>query len=180
MKQMTIAKLVAVAAAGLLSQAAFADGGTVNFNGSIVDSPCSIDPSSQNITVPMGAISRAVLNGAAGKRTLTPSKFQILLTNCGATAKGATVTFTGTTDAKVTDDLAIANAGQVGVTAATGVAIELGDSAGTKIPVGSASGTYVLGVGNNPLNFQATYVSTGPAVTVGPANSTAQFVVTYL
>ena len=179
MKQTTIAKLLAVAAAGLLSQAAFADGGTVNFNGQIVDSPCSIDPSSQNITVPMGTVSRAVLNGAAGKKA-TPSKFQILLTNCGATAKGATVTFTGTTDANVKDDLAISNAGQVGVTAATGVAIELGDSAGTKVPVGSASGTYVLGLGNNPLNFQAAYVSTGPAVTVGPANSTAQFVVTYL
>ncbi|WP_425458206.1 fimbrial protein [Collimonas rhizosphaerae] len=179
MKQMTIAKLVAVAAAGLLSQAAFADGGTVNFNGNIVDSPCTVDPSSQNITVPLGDVSRTVFGSVAGKKS-TPSKFTILLTDCGPTAKGATVTFTGTTDATVKDDLAIANAGQVGVTAATGVAIELGDSAGTKIPVGSASGTYVLGLGNNPLKFQAAYISTSTAVTVGPANSTAQFVVSYL
>ena len=80
MKQMTIAKLVAVAAAGLLSQAAFADGGTVNFNGQIVDSPCSIDPSSQNITVPMGTVSRAVLNGAAGKKANQHAFDDVVLT----------------------------------------------------------------------------------------------------
>ncbi|MEO6934927.1 MAG: fimbrial protein [Collimonas sp.] len=176
---MTIAKLVAVAAAGLLSQAAFADGGTVNFNGQITASPCSIAPSSQNITVPMGTVAQSALNGAAGKKS-TPSKFQILLQCVSLPKTGAAVTFTGTADANVTDDLALANAGAVGVTAAKGVAIELGDSAGTKIPLGSASGTYVLGTGDNPLNFQAAYISTGPTVTTGPANATAQFVVTYL
>lgn len=194
MKKIAVAKLLVVATAGLLTQGAMADGGTVNFNGQIVDSPCSIDPSSENIIVPMGTVSRTVLNGAAGKKS-TPSKFRILLTNCGASAKGATVTFTGKSDGKVTDNLAINNAGQVGsagdptstpptassgVVAATGVSIELGDSAGTKIPVGSASKAYVLGVGDNPLQFQAAYVSTGATVTAGPANSTAQFVVSYL
>ncbi|AIY42323.1 Type-1 fimbrial protein [Collimonas arenae] len=177
---MTIAKLVAVAAAGLLSQAAFADGGTVNFNGQITASPCSIAPSSQNITVPMGTVAQSALNGAAGKKSPIPSKFQILLQCVSLPKTGAAVTFTGTADANVTDDLALANAGAVGVTTAQGVAIELGDSAGTKIPLGSASGTYVLGTGDNPLNFQAVYVSTGPTVTTGPANATAQFVVTYL
>ncbi|HWW05416.1 MAG TPA: fimbrial protein [Collimonas sp.] len=175
---MTITKLVAVAVAGLLSQAAFADGGTVIFNGNITDSPCSISSGSTSQVVQLGSISKAALNGAAAKKS-TPAKFNILLTDCGSTAKGATVTFTGTTDATVTDDLRIDNAGQVGVTAATGVAIELGDSAGTKIPVGKASAAYVLGLGDNPLAFQAAYVSTGDTVTAGPANATAQFVVAY-
>ncbi|HWW05420.1 fimbrial protein [Collimonas sp.] len=178
MKQTTIAKLLAVAAAGLLSQAAFADGGAITFTGNIVDSPCSISPDSQNKLVPMGTVARTALDGAAGKRA-TPSKFTLLLQNCGATAKGATVTFTGTTDATVTDDLRI-GVGEVAGAAATGVAIELGDSAGAKIPVGSASATYALAMGDNPLKFQATYVSTGPAVTVGTGNATAQFVVNYL
>jgi len=178
MKQMTIAKLVAVAAAGLLSQAAFADGGTVNFNGQIVNSPCSIAPSSQNITVPMGTVSSAALSAVGNKST--PSKFQILLQCVSLPKTGASVTFTGTADATVPANLALANAGQVGVSSATGVAIQLGDSAGTPIALGSASGTYTLGLGDNPLNFQAAYIATKSAVTVGPANATAQFVITYL
>lgn len=62
---------------------------------------------------------------------------------------------------------------------ASGVAIELGDSAGTKIALGSPSGVYVLGLGDNSLNFQAAYVATKTAVTTGPANSVAQFTVAY-
>ncbi|WP_211461976.1 fimbrial protein [Collimonas silvisoli] len=178
MKQMTITKLIAIAAAGLFSQAAFADGGTVNFSGKITDSPCGISASSINQLVQMGTVPAAKLNGAAGKKA-DSVPFTILLTDCGVTAKGATVTFSGVADATVTDILRISNAGQVGISAATGVGIELGDSAGAKIPLGSASGNYVLGVGNNPLKFMATYVSTGPAVTVGPADSSAQFVVAY-
>jgi len=65
------------------------------------------------------------------------------------------------------------------VTTASGVAIELGDSAATKIPLGSESAQYVLGQGDNALKFQAVYVSTKDTVTVGPANSTAQFTVNY-
>ncbi len=178
MKHSTVAKLAAMAALGALSQGAFAADGTINFTGEIVDAPCSIAPASQNLIVPMGRVSRPALDGAAGKRA-TPARFSIALRDCGATAKGATVSFTGATDATVKDLLRIANSGQVGAGSATGVAIELGDSAGTKIPVGAQSAVYTLGQGSNDLDFQAAYVSTGEAVTVGPANATAQFTVTY-
>lgn len=184
MKKFVIAKLAALAATGLLSQGAFAADGTINFTGEIVDAPCSISPNSQNMTVPLGKVSRTAFDGATagtavvGKKA-TPSKFKIDLLGCGATAKGANVTFSGTADLDDATNLRIANAGQVGVGSASGVAIELGDSAGTKIPLGSASGTYVLGLGDNSLNFQAAYVATKTAVTVGPANSVAQFTVAY-
>lgn len=178
-------QIAALAAAGVLAQGAFAADGTINFTGDIVDAPCSISANSQNLSVPLGKVTRTVFDGATagtatlGKHSLNPAKFTIDLLGCGATAKGATVTFSGTADADDATYLRITNAGQVGVTAASGVAIEIGDSAGTKIALGSASGQYTLGLGDNSLKFQASYVATKTAVTTGPANATAQFTVAY-
>lgn len=190
MQKAAFIKLAALVAAGVLSQGAFAADGTINFTGDIVDAPCSISPNSQNMTVPLGKVSRNVFGtlstatppvfsgGTVGKKS-TPAKFSIDLLGCGATAKGATVTFSGTADLDDATVLRVANAGQVGAGAASGVGIEIGDSAGAKIPLGSESGQYVLGVGDNSLKFQAVYVSTKTAVTTGPANGTAQFTVAY-
>jgi len=174
-KQTNVSKLAAVVMYGVLSQAAFAADGTINFSGEIVDAPCSLSPTSQNLTVALGSVARTVLDGGAGKKA-TPAKFSLELTGCGASANGATVTFNGTADAQLTDSLRV-GVGEIG--AATGVAIELGDSNGAKIALGSESGKYVLAPGNNPLKFQAVYVSTLPAVTVGSANAVAQFTVNY-
>ncbi|ATA52374.1 MULTISPECIES: fimbrial protein [Variovorax] len=177
-------KAAAVAVTVVLSQGALAADGTVNFTGEIVDTLCSIAPSSQNLTVPLGKVSRTVFDGATagtavvGKKA-TPARFNIDLLGCGATAKGATVTFSGTADLDDASNLRLANAGQVGVGAASGVAIELGDSAGTKLPLGSPSAVYILGQGDNALKFQAAYVATRSAVTAGPANSVAQFTIAY-
>lgn len=178
-KKATFLKLASLAAVAALSQAASAADGNIQFTGQIVDTPCSVAASSQNLTVPLGNVGRTSLDGAAGKKS-TPAKFTINLLACGATAKGATVTFTGAADTVVTDDLKLANAGTVGTTAsATGVAVEIQDSTGAKIPLGSASASYALGLGDNSLQFQAAYVSTGNAVTSGPANANAQFTVAY-
>ncbi|WP_398500619.1 fimbrial protein [Variovorax sp.] len=172
-------KLAALAAVtGALSQGAMAVDGNINFTGEIVDAPCSISPNSQNMTVPLGKVARTVLDGGVGRKA-TPARFTIDLLSCGASATGATVSFDGALDLDDPTNLRLANAGQVGVAAATGVAIELGDSAANKIPFGSESAEYVLGQGDNALQFQAVYVSTRDTVTVGPANSTAQFTVNY-
>lgn len=184
MKKFVVARLAILAAAGALSQSAFAADGTINFTGEIVDAPCSISANSQNMVVPLGKVSRTTFDGSTagtavpGKKA-TPAKFKIDLLGCGASAKGAIVTFSGTADSDDATSLRVANAGQVSVGAASGVAIEIGDSAGTKIPLGSASGEYVLGLGDNSLNFQAAYVATKTTVTPGPANSVAQFTVAY-
>ncbi|MNY27980.1 Fimbria A protein precursor [compost metagenome] len=172
----------------VLSQGALAADGTVNFTGEIVDTLCSIAPSSQNLTVPLGKVSRAtfydsnpIAVGAAasvGKKA-TPAKFAIDLIGCGATATGAFVTFNGVAAAGNPDLLGLANAGQVGTATATGVAIELGDSAGTRIKLGEKSQEYILGKGDNSLKFQAAYIATATAVTAGPANAVAQFTVAY-
>ncbi|WPH13682.1 fimbrial protein [Variovorax paradoxus] len=183
MQKTVFVKFAALAVAGALSQAAFAADGTINFTGEIVDAPCSISPNSQNLTVPLGKVTRNAFGGTAGTAVIgtkaTPARFTIDLLGCGATAKGATVTFSGTADLDNATTLRLANAGQVGVGSASGVAIELGDSAGTKIALGSPSADYVLGLGDNSLKFQAAYVATKTAVTVGPANAVAQFTVAY-
>ncbi|MDP9994622.1 major type 1 subunit fimbrin (pilin) [Variovorax boronicumulans] len=182
MKKFVLIKFASLAVAGLLSQGAFAQDGRINFTGDIVDAPCSVAPASQNLNVPLGRVSRTAFTGAGTKST--PALFKIELLNCGASAKGAAVTFSGTNDLVDPTNLRVANAGQVGGpggtgVAATGVAIEIGDSAGTKIPLGSPSADYILGLGDNALNFRAAYVATTAAVTTGPANSTAQFTIAY-
>jgi len=178
-KKSVFINAAAIAIAGLVSQGAMAADGNINFTGQIVDTPCSIAPDSQNLQVALGNVARTSLDGGAGKKS-TPAKFTINLTSCGATAKGATVTFSGTADATVADALKLSNAGTVGASgSATGVAVEIDDSAGTKIPLGTASASYALGTGTNSLQFQAVYVSTGATVTSGPANATAQFTVAY-
>ncbi|MGJ7545759.1 fimbrial protein [Variovorax sp. LT1R16] len=179
-------QIAALVAAGVLAQGAFAaTDGTINFTGDIVDAPCSIAAGSQNLSVPLGKVARTAFDGATagtatvGKKASAPAKFSIDLLGCGATAKGATVTFSGTADADDATNLRLSSSGQAGAASASGVAIELGDSAGTKIALGTASSQYTLGTGDNSLKFQAVYVATKAAVTTGPANATAQFTVNY-
>lgn len=170
----SLSKLFAFAAVGALSQAAMAYDGTINFQGEIIDATCSVAPSSQNKTVQLGKIVSRAFTGVGS--TSTPVDFSIDLLDCDTSKfKNTQVTFSGTADG---DNLAIANSGQT-VAAATGVAIQLKDSAGKPIKLGTASPNYILGNGTNSLQFKANYFATKDAVTVGPANGMAQFTVAY-
>lgn len=179
MQKTVFVKFAALAVAGVMSQGAAAADGTVNFTGEITDAICSIAPASQNLVVPLGKVSRTVLEGAPGKGS-APAKFTIDLLNCPAGSNKAKVTFSGKEDLVNKDLLGIANAGVKGPTAAaTGVGIEVGDSAGVPIKLGAQSSEYILGQGDNSLKFQARYVSTTAVVTTGPADSIAQFTIAY-
>lgn len=177
MKPISLTKAAVFVALAASAQAALAADGNVNFVGKIVDTPCSISPNSTNLTVPLGTVAKSVLDGGAGKRS-APSKFTIDLLNCGATAKGATVSFSGTPDPTLSTKLRI-GVGEVTGSFATGAAIEIADSAGTPINLGSNSAIYPLVAGNNSLQFQASYISVLAAVTTGTGNAVAQFTVTY-
>ena len=166
------AVLIALAAS---AQAALAADGTVNFVGKLIDTPCSVSPNSANLTVPLGSVSTTSMNGGVGKRS-TPAKFTIDLLNCSPAAGAtATVSFTGTADAS-------GNRLRVGVGEAsgfaTGVSIEIADSAGTPINLGVV-GRLSAGGGQQPLRFQASYYSTAATVTAGTGNAVAQFTVAY-
>ncbi len=178
-----------IALVAAVSQGAFAaagDTGVINFEGEITASICSIAPKSQNMTVFLGKPTVKKFKVAGDKAE--PAGFTIDLLDCPAVAEGspanvATVTFKGTPDttaASANKWLKVANAGLTGgVVAAKNVAIQIADSTGKQIDLGTASGEYILGEGTNSLKFQAAYIATAAGVTAGPANSTANFQVDY-
>ena len=177
MKSLSLTKAAVLVALAASAQAALAADGNVNFVGKIIDTPCSVSPNSANLTVPLGSVSTTSMNGGVGKRS-TPAKFTIDLLNCSPAAGAtATVSFTGTADAS--GNKLRVGVGEVTGTFATGVSIEIADSAGTPINLGASSAAYPLVAGNNSLRFQASYISTAAAVTVGTGNAVAQFTVAY-
>lgn len=181
--QKAVFKFAAVVAAGVLSQGAFAADGTINFTGEITTQACSVSPNSQNMIVPLGKLSTNAFGGSPASigAKSTPAKFTIDLLGCDTTTlKNASVSFAGTGDLDSPTKLRLANAGQVGVASASGVAIEIGDSTGTKIDLNTGkSGDYILGQGDNSLKFQAAYIATKTVVAAGPANAVAQFTIAY-
>ena len=88
------------------------------------------------------------------------------------------MSFSGTPDPTLSTKLRI-GVGEVTGSFATGAAIEIADSGGTPINLGSNSAIYPLVAGNNSLQFQASYISVLAAVTTGTGNAVAQFTVTY-
>ncbi|MDQ0037060.1 major type 1 subunit fimbrin (pilin) [Variovorax boronicumulans] len=183
MKKFVLIKFASLAVAGVLSQSAFAIDGTINFTGEITTQACSVSPNSQNLIVPLGKVSTNAFGGSPatiGAKS-TPAQFTIDLLGCDTTTiKNASVSFSGNADLDNNTKLRLANAGQVGAASALGVAIEIGDSAGTKIDLNTGnSGDYILGQGDNSLKFQAAYIATRAVVAAGPANAVAQFTIAY-
>lgn len=150
-------------------------GGTVHFTGSIVNAPCAIEIGSDGIIpVDLGQ-HRAALFTAPG--TVSPAKsFNITLNECVTdTYQKATIAFTG-------DTVTTANGAGLAVTGgATGVAIQIVKNGDVlKLDGTSASPETNLLEGTSHIALQAQYVSIADTVTAGPANSTADFTITYL
>lgn len=165
----------ALLALSLVASMAFAHDGRVYVSGAITNNTCTLSPDSQNMTVAMGEVSsrQFIYPGEAGPW----QPFAIDLQNCGSTASGVTVSFSGAADAKQHDCLALTpDAGE-----ATGVAIALYDSEKNALPLGEASAPLPLTGGQSSahLQFYARYIANGDAVTPGTANASATFVLNY-
>ncbi|WP_025138063.1 fimbrial protein [Achromobacter sp. DH1f] len=181
MKNFTNCLVIAVGVSGAFAGGtAWAADGHISFHGQVNTSPCAISPISQNMTVNMGSWNTTSFT-AKGSKT-TPAKFTIGLLRCSGD-KTASVRFDGISDA---DGNLQIGAGEVISSVAKGIAIQMQDSAGSAIQVGSNSGDYSVLQGDNHLQFQAAYIQTadipvggGPAVTAGTANATVQFTVAY-
>lgn len=167
--------------AALSSTAAFAADGTINFQGNIIDSACTVDLDGNGATtmdVLMGDVNKTAFSGvgstAGGSASAT--KFNISLKNCPETVTTATVKFDGT--AYAGDNTVLALTQETGV--ATGVGIQLSDASGI-LPLFTASAPYTLTSGDttNVLDFYARYIQKAATVTAGPANSVATFTVNY-
>lgn len=146
--------------------------GTVTFTGSIIDSPCSINPDSVDQTVNLGEVSSTALKDGG---TSSPKPFQIKLENCDVSslAKGTVATtFTGASGAD----------GRLGIDGvAKGASIALTDGAGKLIVLGTPSAPQTVQNGNNTLEFAA-YLqgdNASDGVVPGDFHSVANFTLAY-
>lgn len=174
MKKNLIAAIIAGTTV-LSMGSAFAAGGQVNFQGEIIDAGCDIVNTPSNpLTVTLGRVAKSEFSGTGS--TAAATKFVLKLVNCPVTVSNAMVKFDGT---NVTGDTSVlALTPQSGV--ATGVGIQLSDNDNTVLPLFTASKAYPLSsTADNNLEFIARYIATAATITAGPANSTANFSVTY-
>lgn len=167
-------------AAGVAGTSAFANTGTINFEGKITASTCPIDivnPADGSIgnQVKMGSVEAGRFtatgqeHGGKGFALRVPDSAGCLIT---PTSK-ASVTFNGTADST-------GNYFAVTPTAdgAKNVVIVLKDKTGSPVAPNSASAEYDLNdTGPTDLRFDAYYRSTAASVSAGVASADVQFVV---
>lgn len=158
--------------------------GTVDFTGSIVNTPCAITATNQNLKVDLGNVRAS--DFAGGKGTLgggSATQFTIVLSNCTVTATPylATVTFGGLGADTAKSSLAV-GAGQdtSGQPTATGVGIQIVDGNSQKpLSLDVASSPVKITQTEMHLPFAAQYISVADTVTPGLANGHADFTVAY-
>ncbi|KDO00466.2 fimbrial protein [Pseudomonas donghuensis] len=147
--------------------------GKVNFIGSIIDAPCSLDAESKDQTVRMDEISNKTL---ANQGESSMQSFNIELKQCDISKmKKVKVTFGG--DADITDPTLLGIAGS-----AKGAGIALTNGSGAQVKLGEASAARTLLEGNNTLAFGAFLRGTTAkdvAVTPGEFTATANFMLAY-
>ena len=177
--------LAAVMALGMTSMAAHAANqgqGSVTFNGSIIDAPCSITPESVDQTVELGQVSNALLKKGGMS---TPKAFTIGLEHCtletsvpeGETRKNNTVsvTFTGIASEIKGHESMLSISGQ-----ASGASVAITDAGGKLVELGKPSPLVGLNEGNTALRFAA-YLqgANGGEVVPGDFSAVADFTLAY-
>ncbi|WP_337263555.1 MULTISPECIES: fimbrial protein [unclassified Serratia (in: enterobacteria)] len=162
---------------GFCCTPAMASNKEIDFFGTVVNRPCSIEPQSVDQLVDMGTI---VIKTLYRYEHTPPVPFSIKLTDCKTSVFNAvTVTFSGTEDPILPGKLAINNG-------ANGAAIALFDSKGASIHLNQPTEAIALqtGAGATTLSFSA-YVQGHPSainkktITEGEFSSVANFVLTY-
>ncbi|MBD8170382.1 fimbrial protein [Erwinia persicina] len=146
----------------------------IRLSGMVVALGCTVDPGDVDKPVYLGewATKQLKKNG----QTTLPVPFTIHLTGC--TASGVTTTFTGTKDKANPDLLALKSDKD---DYATGIAVQIMDASGKRIPIGNTAPRGVVdGNGNVTLNFRANYVATGDdGVRPGTADADTEFTLSY-
>ncbi|MDC9616159.1 fimbrial protein [Xenorhabdus khoisanae] len=163
--------------AGAANAAPTQGNGTVKFNGSIINSVCSIK--NNNIEVEMGQVSNIVLKDG-GHSASVPFKVELQDCELGV-KKGVTTTFTGPeADGNFKGLLAIEGG-------AEGAGIMITNHGNKHIPLGQTSDLVSLQDGDNNLNFAARLKglqggTEGKDITVKTGNFTAiaNFTLNYL
>ncbi|WP_058911449.1 type 1 fimbrial major subunit FimA [Entomohabitans teleogrylli] len=179
--QTFIKNVVAMALTVGISGVAIADstviGGTIYFEGEIVNTACSVQIPTSGQKVELGQYRAAALETNTYS-SATP--FTIQLDDCDTdVAEHASFAFKGIADADDSTVLAVNNS--QGGTAATGVGIEIRDSSNTAMDITGATFGNKLALvdGTNYAQFTALYKATTGTVTAGRADSEALVYVQY-
>ncbi|BEM36227.1 type-1 fimbrial protein, A chain (plasmid) [Serratia marcescens] len=157
---------------------AHADGPLAGINiqltGTVVALGCTVDPGDVNKPVNLGGWATKSLKKSGQTTSQVP--FSIHMTGC--TASGVTTAFTGTKD-KVNPELLALKSDDVDY--ASGVAVQIMDNSGKRIPMGENAPRGVVNEnGNVILNFRANYVATGDdSVRPGLADADTEFTLSY-
>lgn len=165
--------MAAIATPALAATTTTVNGGSVNFEGSVVNAACGVDSSSSNQTVRLGQFRVAEFAAKGDETGRIP--FSIKLNNCDTTVSAnAAITFNGTASSGDANAFALQGAG-----AAENIALKITDSTSAIVAPNQASTTQKLIDGENQLNYNASLISTEDAVKAGSANVTTNFMVTY-
>lgn len=173
--------VAALMAGGMISGAQAAasstsvSGGTINFEGQVVDAACSVAADSQDQTIRLDQVKTSVL-ATAGQAAGQQKDFNILLEDCDNTVvKNATVTFNGQTDG----DLPTALKNTAGAGSATNVALQLYGPDGNTLDMGTESSAVTLMMGETTIPLSVDYIATTAAATAGKVAATSTFQVNY-
>ncbi|HCD7554119.1 fimbrial protein [Citrobacter farmeri] len=166
-------------AAGTISLAQAADvtvpGGTVKFEGQVVNAACVVSADTRDQTVILSQVKSTKFK-AAGDVGNQKEDFDIMLEDCDTSVStNAAVIFNGQSDAAKADTLA----NTAGAGAASGVALQLYGPDGKALPLGTASSTIPLVNGENRLPLSVDYIATAATVTTGNVSAIATFNMVY-
>ncbi|MFI0488505.1 MAG: fimbrial protein [Yersinia sp. (in: enterobacteria)] len=147
---------------------------TVNLNNvTIVAGGCSVATSSLSIPVSLGLTPQTDFTGVGTTSKSIP--FNIDLIDCSPTTN-VKVTFSDTSGSPspgIPGVLALTSGG------ATGVGVQLLDATNNPIPLGAEFGVGQTVGTTFSIPLKARYYQTAAKITTGPANSTANFTMTY-
>lgn len=178
MTSSVIASLMLVAGAAVAADPVSVSGGTVHFEGELVNAACAVSTQSSDQVVTLGQYRTASF--AAAGDTTAQIPFTIVLNDCDPkVAATAAVAFSGQTDLTNNNLLAVSSSDNS--TTAGGVGIEILDNTSTALkPDGATFSTaQALVEGTNTLRFSARYKATATSATPGQANADATFIMKY-
>jgi type 1 fimbria pilin len=163
-----------------LSMAVRAEDSAYNLEltGTIVAQTCSVDVSSLNQSIDLGAFSIKDFPSVGTTSKFKP--FNINLKGCSRGISGTKIWFSGIADNDNPALLALSDTGVGGDMMATGVGVELLNDDQDPISINNAtSAVYPLKAGRNTLSFYIRYKSTLPQVTSGNATAVMYFDLEY-
>lgn len=178
MTSSVIASLMLVAGAAVAADPVSVSGGTVHFEGELVNAACAVSTQSSDQVVTLGQYRTASFTAVGDTTAQIP--FTIVLNDCDPkVAATAAVAFSGQTD--ITNNNLLAVSSSDNSTTAGGVGIEILDNTSTALkPDGATFSTaQALVEGTNTLRFSARYKATATSATPGQANADATFIMKY-